>query len=87
VEDSSSTIVRGYFQPWTQHPSTEPFNLPQIIYNMLVPALTERAELSLRCNIVHQNNLKCNFYEGLKYKVLRVTRDGSLLLYPIARLS
>ena len=82
-----SEMDRGYFQPWTQPPNTEPFDLPQIICNMPVPALTKRVEFSLQCNIVHHNNLKRNFYKGLKYKVLRVIRDGSLLLYPIARLS
>ena len=82
-----SEMDRGYFQPWTQPPNTEPFDLPQIICNMPAPALTKRAEFSLQCNIAHHNNLKRNFYECLKYKVLRVTHDGSLLLYPIARLS
>ena len=82
-----SEMDRGHFQHWTQPPNTEPFDLPRIICNMPVPALAERADFSLRCNIVHHNNLKRNFYEALKYKVLRVTRDGSLLLYPIARLS
>lgn len=81
-----SEMDRGYFQPQTQPPNTEPFDLPKIICNILVPHRTKRAKFSLRCNIVH-NNLKRNFYEGLKYKVLRVTRDGPLPLYPIARLS
>lgn len=76
-----SEMDRGYFQPWTQPPNTEPFDLPQIICNMPAPALTKRAEFSLQCNIAHHNNLKRNFYECLKYKVLRVTHDGSLLLY------
>ena len=82
-----SGMDRGYFQPWTQPPNTEPFDLLQIIFKMPVPVLTKRAKFSLRCNIAHYNNLEHNSYEGLKYKVLRATRDGSLLLYPIARLS